>query len=100
MKSESYLILLMTLITYLVRVIPLTLFRKPIKNVFIRSFLYYVPYVALAVMIFPSMILSTPNPISGLLAFAISILLAARHQSLLTVASVACIMVFVVEFFL
>lgn len=97
MNSELSLILIMTLITYLVRVIPLTLFRKPIENVFVRSFLYYVPYVALAVMIFPSMILSTPSPISGLLAFAISVWLAARNQSLLMVASIACLVVFLVE---
>lgn len=97
MKNTYFLILIMTLITYLIRVIPLTFFRKPIQNIYIRSFLYYVPYVALAVMIFPAMILSTPNIVSGLLAFCTCLLLAARKQSLLTVATVACLVVFVAE---
>ena len=57
MKADVFLyIIVMAVVTYLVRVLPLTLIRKEIKNTFIKSFLYYVPYVTLAVMIFPAII--------------------------------------------
>ena len=60
MKNNVYAyILVMAVTTYLIRVLPLTLIRKPIKNKFIRSFLYYVPYVTLSVMTFPSIITAT-----------------------------------------
>ena len=54
MKHNIYIyILVMFAVTYLIRVLPLTLIRKEIKNKTIRSFLYYVPSVTLAVMTFP-----------------------------------------------
>ena len=60
-------IAVMAAVSYTIRVLPLTLIRKPIKNQFIQSFLYYVPYVTLAVMTFPAIIHATQTPISGLL---------------------------------
>ena len=69
MKTNIYVyIFVMFAVTYLIRVLPLTLIRKPIKNRFIRSFLFYVPYVTLAVMTFPDIIQATTLPVAGLLA--------------------------------
>ena len=61
-------------VSYLIRVLPLTLIRKPIKNRFIKSFLYYVPYITLAVMTFPSIIEATQSPIAGIIALAVGII--------------------------
>ena len=68
--SETYIyIAVMAIVTYLIRVLPLTLIRREIKNVTLRSFLYYVPYVTLSVMTFPAMMESTGSQWSGLAAF-------------------------------
>lgn len=65
MSGNIYIYIAIVAITsYLIRVLPLTLIRKPIKNRFIRSFLYYVPYVTLAVMTFPAIIDATATPLS------------------------------------
>ena len=63
-------ILLAGLVTYLIRILPLTLIRKPIKNKFIRSFLHYVPYVTLSVMTFPAILSATGSPLVGAIAMA------------------------------
>ena len=69
MSGNIYIYIAIVAITsYLIRVLPLTLIRKPIKNRFIRSFLYYVPYVTLAVMTFPAIIDATATPLAGALA--------------------------------
>lgn len=75
MSIYSY-ILLMALVTWLIRLIPLTIFRKPINNRFIRSFLYYVPYITLAAMVFPAIIETASNPLFGVLAFISGLILA------------------------
>lgn len=90
-------ILCMAGVTYLIRVLPLTLIRKPIKNRFLRSFLYYVPYVTLAVMTFPAIVDATGYPLAGLAAFAVAILLAYFGKSLFLVSVSACVTVFVLE---
>lgn len=101
MKTNIYVyIFIMFAVTYLIRVLPLTLIRKPIKNRFIRSFLYYVPYVTLAVMTFPDIIQSTSTPLSGLLALISGIALAWSGRSLFTVAVISCTVVFVSELIL
>jgi branched-subunit amino acid transport protein len=87
-------------VTYLIRVLPLTLIRKEIKNKTIRSFLYYVPYVTLAVMTFPAILDSTNSPLAGLAALIIGILLAWFGGSLFQVAVLSCLVVFVLELFL
>ena len=61
-------ILVAFIVSYLIRVLPLTLIRKPIKSKFIQSFLYYVPYVTLSVMTFPAILQATQTPLSGALA--------------------------------
>ena len=76
MRNPYIYIFLMAIITYLIRVLPLTLIRKEIKNKTIRSFLYYVPYVTLAVMTFPSILGETQSVISALAALIVAIALA------------------------
>lgn len=91
--------LIMAGVTYLIRVIPLTLIRKEIKNTFIRSFLYYVPYVTLSVMTFPAITEATNSPIAGAVAFIIAILLAWFGAGLFKVSVLACVTVFIMELF-
>ena len=90
-------ILCMAAVTFLIRVLPLTLIRKPIKNRTLRSFLYYVPYVTLAIMTFPAIIEATQYPIAGILAFAVAIILAYFGRGLFTVSVCACVTVFLTE---
>lgn len=92
-------ILIMALVTYLVRVLPLTLIRKQIKNQFLQSFLYYVPYVTLAVMTFPAIANATQTPVSGLAALLCGIVIAWCGASLFQVAASCCCIVFLLELF-
>lgn len=87
----------MTAVTYLIRVLPLTLIRKKITNVTLRSFLYYVPYVTLAIMTFPAIIKSTGSIWSGLAALVIGVLLSYFGVSLFGVAVYSCAAVFIIE---
>ena len=96
MSIYSY-VLVMALTTYLIRVIPLTVLRKPIKSRFIRSFLHYVPYACLTAMTFPAILFDTTYVLSGAAALAIAVGLAFRGKSLLTVSLASCAAVFVVE---
>ncbi|MBR7184407.1 MAG: AzlD domain-containing protein [Clostridia bacterium] len=101
MSGNVYLyIFIMAAVTFLIRGLPLTLIRREIKNRFLRSFLYYVPYVTLAVMTFPSIMEDTASPWAGLLALAAGIAAAWFGQSLLRVAVICCAVVFVAELFL
>ncbi len=79
-------IAIMAGVSFLIRVLPMTLIRRPIRSRFIRSFLYYVPYVTLAVMTFPAILDSAPNLLSGLLALAAGIVLAWSGAGLFPVA--------------
>ena len=90
----------MALTTYLIRVLPLTLIRRPIRSTFLRSFLYYVPYVTLAVMTFPAIVQATQSPVAGAVALVIGIAAAWCGASLFQVAVACCAVVFVLEFFL
>ena len=91
---------IMAIVTYLIRVLPLTLVRKPIKNVTIRSFLYYVPYVTLACMTFPAIIEATQIPAAGIVALVTGIILAWKKASLFQVSMACCLMLFIVELIL
>jgi len=98
MERNIYIyMLIMAVVTYLIRVLPLTLIRKEIKSTFIRSFLYYVPYITLAVMTFPAMIQASESPISAGIAFVVAVLLAWFGASLFQVAVLACLVVFLIE---
>ena len=101
MERNVYLyILVMAAVTYAIRVLPLTLIRKPINNTFIKSFLYYVPYVTLAVMTFPAIINATQIPVAGAIALITGVYLAWKGASLFQVSILCCVVVFVVEMFL
>ena len=90
-------IFIMFAVTYLIRVLPLTVIRKPIRSWFIRSFLFYVPYVTLAVMTFPDILHATGTPLAGLLALIAGVALAWSGRSLFTVAVLSCAVVLVTE---
>lgn len=87
-------------VSYLIRVLPLTLIRKQIKNQFIKSFLYYVPYVTLSVMTFPAIIEATQTPIAGAVALIVGMILAYFGAGLFPVACVCCAVVGIAEFIL
>lgn len=98
MLEHAYLyIFTMAAVTFLIRVLPLTLIRKPIQNRLIRSFLYYVPYVTLAVMTFPAILTATQSWISGLAALAVGLVLAWLGTGLFPVALSCCGAVLLVE---
>lgn len=101
MKGNVYIyIAVMALVTFLIRVLPLTLIRKKITNVTLRSFLYYVPYVTLSVMTFPAIIEATNSVWSGIAALIAGVLLAYFGVSLFGVAVCSCAVVFVLELFI
>ena len=85
-------------VTYLVRALPITLIRRKIRSPFLKSFLYYVPYVTLAVMTFPAIIESTQTPYSGIMALAAGIVAAWFGAILFQVASLCCVVVLIAEF--
>lgn len=87
----------MALATYLVRMLPLAVFRKPIKSRFIRSFLHYVPYACLAAMTFPAILQDTASLVSGAAALVVAVVLAYFDQSLIVVALCSSAAVFIVE---
>ncbi len=98
MTQNVYLYLIVAALTlYAVRALPMTLIRKDIKSPFIRSFLYYVPYVTLAVMTFPAILSATGSRISAWAGFAAALLIAYIDGNLFRVAIGACIMVYVAE---
>ena len=90
-------ILVMAVTTYLIRAIPLTLLKKPIKNRFLRSFLHYVPTACLTAMTFPAILYATDHIISGVMGLAVGILLALKKKSLIIVAVASCAAVFLTE---
>lgn len=90
-------ILIMAAVTYLIRMLPLTLIRREIKNKTIRSFLYYVPYVTLAVMTFPAIVSATGSVISGILGFIVALALAICGLGLFPVAVGASVVVLICE---
>ena len=99
--TDTYLyILVAAVVSTIIRVLPVTVFRKPIKNRFVRSFLYYVPYVTLAVMTFPAIIDATQSKISGILALVCGTVAAWFNLSLFKVACICCAVVFVSELML
>ena len=90
-------ILVMAAVTYLIRMRPLALSRKEISSPFIKSFLYYVPYAALASMTFPAILFSTTQVIAAAAGLVVAFIMAFREKSLLFVAAFACLTVFIVE---
>lgn len=90
-------ILLAIITTNLIRILPMTLIKGRIQNVYLRSFLYYVPYVTLAVMTFPAIIETTLSPISGIVALIVGILAAWRGVGLFPVAIISCAIAYLMD---
>lgn len=98
MTHNIYLyILVAAAVSSLIRILPLTLIRRKIKNPFIRSFLYYVPYVTLAVMTFPAIIAAPQVPLAGILALVIGVIAAWRGMNMIGIAVLCCGVVFLCE---
>lgn len=98
MTKNIYLyILVMAGVTYLIRMLPLALSKKEITNIYIKSFLYYVPYACLAAMTFPAILYATASISSALIGLIIAVIAAYKGKSLLTVALLACASVFIAE---
>ncbi len=95
--SLFLLILVMAGVTYLVRMVPLVLFKKKITNVYIRSFLYYIPYAVLAAMTFPAILEATASPLSAAVGLMVALIAAYLEWGLLPVALLSCTGVFVCE---
>lgn len=101
MKNNIYIyILIMAGVSYAIRVLPITLFKKPIKSRFIQSFLYYVPYVTIAVMTFPAIVTATQSTVSGIAALIVGVIAALLGAGLFPVAISCCLTVFLVELFI
>ena len=90
-------LLIMSAVTLAIRILPLTLIRRQVKSPFLRSFLYYVPYVTLAVMTVPSITQATQTPVSGTLALVVGVAIAWYGASLFRVAAFCCLAVFLSE---
>lgn len=84
-------------VSCMIRVLPLTLIREKIRNPFIRSFLYYVPYVTLAVMTFPAIVAAPQVPLAGILALIAGVTAAWKGMNMMGIAALCCVVVFVCE---
>ena len=96
-KEYFAFLLVMAVVTYLIRMLPLALSKKEITSPYVKSFLFYVPYACLAAMTFPAILTATASVISAVVGFAVAIFMSYKEKSLLTVALCACAAVFVVE---
>lgn len=90
----------MCIITAAIRILPLLILRRPIRNRFLRSFFYYVPYVTLSVMTFPAIVNATANPLLGTVALVVGIVLAWIGANMITVSAACCAVVFILELFI
>lgn len=97
-KHEMIVCILLAIITTnLIRILPMVLIKGRIQNVFLRSFLYYVPYVTLAVMTFPAIVESTMSPYAGLAALLIGLVAAWRRLGLFPVACICCAVAYLID---
>ena len=90
----------MWFLTAIIRILPLLILRRPIKNRFLRSFFYYVPYVTLAVMTFPAIVNATASPLAGAVALVAGIVLAWIGANMITVSAACCVVVLILELFI
>lgn len=93
-------VVIMIIVTNMIRILPVTLIRGKIRNRFMRSFLYYVPYVTLAVMTFPAITEATSSPFAGVAALVLGVIAAWMGWGLFPVACLCCVVVFVLEMFM
>lgn len=101
MELKSYFIYLAILAgsTYLIRAIPFAAVKGKIENLFIKSFLHYIPYAVLTAMTLPAVLYATNSMISAFVGLVVAVIFALRGKSLTTVAIAACVAVYVVEWF-
>lgn len=99
-KQIFFYIMVMALVTYFIRILPLILLRSQITNKYVKSFLYYIPYVTLSIMIFPAILFATSSRSSAVVGFILAILVAYKFENLFLVTIVACTSVIVVGLFL
>lgn len=90
----------MWFLTAIIRILPLLILRRPLKNRFLRSFFYYVPYVTLAVMTFPAIVNATASPLAGAVALVAGIILAWIGANMITVSAACCVVVLILELFI
>lgn len=93
-----FFIFVMALTTYLIRMLPFTLFKKQITNKRIKAFLHFVPYACLTTMTIPAIFYATESMISAGIAFVVAVTLGYFNRSLPVVAFFACVAVYIVEF--
>ena len=93
-------ILIAATVSLIIRALPTTLMRRQITNVFVKSFLYYVPYVTLSVMTFPAITEATKNPVAGYAALIVGIVVAWFRKNLFETAIMCCLTVLLIEFLL
>ena len=94
-KSIALYITVMAVVTYLIRMLPFTLFKRKIQSKFIKSFLFYVPYAVLGAMTIPGIFYSTGNVITAVTGLIVALILAYYKRSLLTVAVAACVVSYI-----
>ena len=101
MEVTSFFIYLLIMVgsTYLIRVIPFVAVKHKIRNRFISSFLYYIPYAVLTAMTLPAVLYATRTVISAAVGLVTAVFFAFRGKGLTTVAVAACVAVYLVEFF-
>ena len=97
MKTFFIYLIIMAGVTYLIRALPLVIFRKKIRNRFIISFLYYMPYAVLGCMTFPAIFYSTGDLASGIAGTVTGAVFAFKNKSLIFVAVTACAAVLTVK---
>ena len=90
----------MWFLTAIIRILPLLILRRPLKNRFLRSFFYYVPYVTLAVMTVPAIVNATASPLAGAVALVAGIILAWIGANMITVSAACCVVVLILELFI
>ena len=93
-------ILIMDIITYLERVLPLTLIKWEFKSPFVKSFLYYVPYATISAMTFPAIMTCTRSPISAGIAFVVALITSYFEKNMVAVAFLSCLSVYITECFI
>lgn len=99
-RSILIYILVAAIVSLIIRALPTTLLRRQITNRFVRSFLYYVPYVTLSVMTFPAITEATKNPVSGYAALVVGIIVAWFRKKLFETAIACCLTVLIIELFI
>ena len=101
MSSNVYIyILVMALVTYLIRMLPLALIRRQMNSTFVKSCLYFFPYATLSAMTFPAILHSTGSLASAVIGFAVAVYLSYKEKSMISVALFACLVVFIAERFI